>query len=215
MERAKFLAIFASNLDEFFMVRVAGLREQTFGGIAPQDVAAEGLDPIAQLHRISLRVRQLVAEQYDCWSRSIAPGLEREGIHFLKPKDLDENQVYNLDQYLMRGGRVVLCAGNFEADFSPGGLSVQSIETGLDDWLARIPQRGAHLGYQEQRDGVTVGLLRAPGLTDWTAFTCLNSLRDVEPTVNLLLEDHGMDRDEERDWYSHTPTMVSAESEAV
>ena len=43
LERLKFLAIFSSNLDEFFMVRVAGIREQVFGGVAAQDVPTEGL----------------------------------------------------------------------------------------------------------------------------------------------------------------------------
>lgn len=99
MERAKFLAIFASNLDEFFMVRVAGLREQTFGGIAAQDVAADGLEPIAQLHHISLRVRQLVAQQYDCWNNSVRPQLAKSGIRLLGPKDLTPQQNKSLDKF--------------------------------------------------------------------------------------------------------------------
>ena len=106
--------------------------------------------------------------------------------------------------------RAIQVSGPLGADLVKQGTTAR-----LDEWLSRIPQQGAHLGYREQRDGVTVGLLRAPGLTDWTAFTCLNSLRDVEPTVNLLLEDHGMDRDEGRGWDSYTPAPVSAESEAV
>lgn len=100
LERAKFLAIFASNLDEFFMVRVAGLREQTFGGIAPQDVAADGLEPIAQLHHISVRTRQLVAEQYACWNNSVLPQLKREGISLLPPDDtLSSQHNKSLDKF--------------------------------------------------------------------------------------------------------------------
>ena len=53
----------------------------------------------------------------------------------LKPKDLSEEAVYNLDQYLMRGGRIVLCAGNFDVNFGQGGLNLSPLETGLDDWL--------------------------------------------------------------------------------
>src|SRR5438034_8912901 len=52
LERVKFLAIFASNLDEFFMVRVAGLREQTFNEMLPQDPPADGLRPMARLQRM-------------------------------------------------------------------------------------------------------------------------------------------------------------------
>jgi hypothetical protein len=91
--------------------------------------------------------------------------------------------------------RAAQISGNLGAD-----LVEQGLEARLDEWLARIPRKGARLGYREQSDGVTVGLLKAPGLASWDQFTCLNSLRDVEPTVNLLLDDYGMDRDEGREW---------------
>jgi ABC-2 type transport system permease protein len=54
----------------------------------------------------------------------------------LKPKDLDELSIYNLDQYLMRGGRVVLCAGGYEARLDMQGLRISRVESGLEDWLA-------------------------------------------------------------------------------
>lgn len=61
----------------------------------------------------------------------------------LKPKNLTDAQVYALDQYLMRGGRVVVCAGNYEASFGSRGLDVTPLTTGLDDWLAH---QGIKLG---------------------------------------------------------------------
>jgi hypothetical protein len=63
---------------------------------------------------------------------------------------------------------------------------------------------GRILGYDDERDGVTVGLLRRPGLDPWDDFTCLNSLRDVEPTVGLIFHDGGLDED---------PTFVAPASE--
>ena len=53
----------------------------------------------------------------------------------LKPRDLDETAVYNLDQYLMRGGRVILCTGNYSADLT-SGLRLEPVDSGLGDWLA-------------------------------------------------------------------------------
>src|SRR5918993_5318358 len=64
LERVKFLSIFSSNLDEFFMVRVAGLREQAFGDGAPQDYSPDGLRAISQLQKIARRTQELVAAQY-------------------------------------------------------------------------------------------------------------------------------------------------------
>ena len=77
LERVKFLAIFASNLDEFFMVRVAGLREQAFGDMLPQDPPADGLKPLAQLQRIAQRTEQLVAQQYALLERVDRAGAGR------------------------------------------------------------------------------------------------------------------------------------------
>jgi hypothetical protein len=51
------------------------------------------------------------------------------------------------------------------------------------------PTSGRVLGYKDRKDGVTVGLLKTPTEEDWQPFTCLNSLRDVEPGVALILND--------------------------
>ncbi len=99
LERAKFLAIFASNLDEFFMVRVAGLREQAFDDMLPQDPPVDGLKPLAQLQRISRRTEQLVAQQYGCWNESIVPALADANICLHAVKDLDSASGKSLDKY--------------------------------------------------------------------------------------------------------------------
>lgn len=99
LERAKFLAIFASNLDEFFMVRVAGLREQAFNEMLPQDPPADGLAPLAQLQRIAQHTRQLVAQQYECWTQSIVPAFAAAGIRIHTVNDLDAKAGRPLDKY--------------------------------------------------------------------------------------------------------------------
>jgi polyphosphate kinase len=99
LERAKFLAIFASNLDEFFMVRVAGLREQAFSDMLPQDPPVDGLKPLAQLQRIARRAEQLVAQQYACWNQSVVPALAEAGIRIHAMKDLVGKDTKSLDKY--------------------------------------------------------------------------------------------------------------------
>jgi hypothetical protein len=65
----------------------------------------------------------------------------------------------------------------------------------VDLWQkqAQRTEGGRRLGYREKADGVTVNLLRKPGLERWEEFTCPNSLREVEPTVNLVLDDRNID----------------------
>ncbi len=65
----------------------------------------------------------------------------------------------------------------------------------IDEWLAEAQRMegGRRLGYEDRRDGVTVPLLKRPGLDPWDDFTCLNSLRDVEASVGLILDDGGLD----------------------
>src|SRR4051812_8500564 len=81
------------------MVRVAGLREQAFNEMLPQDPPADGLKPIAQLQRIARRTEQLVAQQYGVWNESILPALANAGIRIHTMKDLDAKGVKSLDKY--------------------------------------------------------------------------------------------------------------------
>src|SRR5580765_3973131 len=64
LERVKFLSIVSSNLDEFFEVRVAGLQQQLYAGLEPQDFAADGLAPATLLTRIAQQAHKMVDEQY-------------------------------------------------------------------------------------------------------------------------------------------------------
>lgn len=108
LERLKFLAIFSSNLDEFFMVRVAGLREQAFGGVAPQDMSADGLDALTQLQQIASRVRELVDKQYECWNRQVKPALDQQGVKLLSVDQLNKSQARDLNAFFRQRAFPVL-----------------------------------------------------------------------------------------------------------
>jgi polyphosphate kinase len=89
LERLKFLAIFSSNLDEFFMVRVGGIQQKVQAGI-PFGSGADRMPPRQQMERISGAVHALVASQYDCLAKDVLPALEKEGIHIRALKELTE-----------------------------------------------------------------------------------------------------------------------------
>ncbi len=88
LERLRFLAITASNLDEFFEVRVAGLRAQTDEGLDPQDPPPDGMTALTQLIEIANRVDQLVENQYQTWFEDLAPSLSSAGIVVVSPGEL-------------------------------------------------------------------------------------------------------------------------------
>ncbi|SEG88813.1 polyphosphate kinase [Actinacidiphila yanglinensis] len=86
LERANFLAIFASNLDEFFMVRVAGLKRRMATGVATR--SASGLQPRDVLDLILTRSRELMARHAACFQNDVGPQLADEGIHVIRWGDL-------------------------------------------------------------------------------------------------------------------------------
>ncbi len=95
LERLKFLAIFSGNLDEFFEVRVAGLQQQLYAGIEPQDYAADGLDPGRQLVEIDARVRALLAEHDRLLAEEVFPGLAANGVTRVQMPELtDAERLY-------------------------------------------------------------------------------------------------------------------------
>jgi len=98
LERVRFLAIFSSNLDEFFMVRVAELKRRLRAG----DQTAEepdGLTPAETMAAVAARVHALVDEQHRCFLEEIQPLLAAEGILLLRPKGISEEQQRFLEEY--------------------------------------------------------------------------------------------------------------------
>jgi polyphosphate kinase len=86
LERAKFLAIVSSNLDEFFQVRVAGLKEQVAAGVAT--AAPDGMTPTDQLRNIRVRTVDLVARTNEAYTTEVAPGLAAGDIRVIDSQDL-------------------------------------------------------------------------------------------------------------------------------
>ncbi|WP_287373611.1 polyphosphate kinase 1 [Prosthecochloris sp.] len=96
-ERVKFISIFSSNLDEFFMIRVAGLQDQYEAGI--QDRSVDGLTPQEQIEKIRERVIEQFRQRNDCFYNDICPKLNKNGIEFVEYKALDENKKKGLQRY--------------------------------------------------------------------------------------------------------------------
>ncbi len=90
LERANFLAIFASNLDEFFMVRVAGLKRRIATGVATR--SASGLQPREVLELIWTRSRELMARHAACYQQDVAPELAEEGVHLIRWHELTDKE---------------------------------------------------------------------------------------------------------------------------
>lgn len=97
-ERLKFLSITASNLDEFFMVRVASLRDMVHANYTKPDIA--GLKPEEQLEKISVKTHELVAVQYSTYNRSLLPALRLQGLYIIEDhEDLTKEQGKFIDRY--------------------------------------------------------------------------------------------------------------------
>jgi polyphosphate kinase len=97
LERLKFLSIFSTNLDEFFMVRVAGLQEQLETN--PESLSPDGLTAETQLKLISERLRPLLKLQTDCLLHELLPGLQKFGVRLVAPHDLAAGERENLERF--------------------------------------------------------------------------------------------------------------------
>jgi polyphosphate kinase len=98
LERFRFLSIVSSNLDEFFMVRVAGLKRALRSGAGPDP---SGLSPREQLEEVSRRVHAMTERQYACLGEEVFPGLARGGLSLLRPPAYTGVQRDYLESFFM------------------------------------------------------------------------------------------------------------------
>ena len=97
-DRLKFLSITSSNLDEFFMIRVASLKDMVQVKYNKKDIS--GMTPAEQLAAINERTHLFVKDQYDIFNRSLIPALEKEGVHVLSHyENLSDKQSKYVDRY--------------------------------------------------------------------------------------------------------------------
>lgn len=100
-ERIKFLSITASNLDEFFMIRIASLMDMVHAGYRKEDIA--GMTPEEQLAEIVPEAKAFMAEQYKTLNRALLPQLEKAGLKLIEHhEDLSEKQAEFVDEYFSR-----------------------------------------------------------------------------------------------------------------
>src|SRR3954454_922204 len=142
LERLKFLAIFASNLDEFYMVRVGGLQQKVQAGIA-RGSGADRMPPREQLERIRQSVRPLVDYQYRCLMSDVLPALEAEDIVIRTEKDLTDADRKHLREVFLREIFPVLTP----LAIDPGHPFPHLLNKSLN--LAVLLRRLPHLGHPE------------------------------------------------------------------
>src|ERR1700674_1702456 len=94
LERVRFLAIFSQNLDDFFQVRVAGLKEQVLAAVAV--ASPDGMSPLEQLRSIRTRVEGMVDRQMGIYNREIVPALADAGIALVRAADVTKRELSQL-----------------------------------------------------------------------------------------------------------------------
>ncbi|NUM81571.1 polyphosphate kinase 1 [bacterium] len=106
LERLKFLSIFSSNLDEFFMVRVAGVRRQIDASVMTK--GPEGLLPREVMDAMSKKIHELTSVQHDYFFDALLPQLNKEGIFILKPDQLTDEQLIFAHEYYKQSVESIL-----------------------------------------------------------------------------------------------------------
>ncbi|MEO8003565.1 MAG: polyphosphate kinase 1 [Betaproteobacteria bacterium] len=100
LERLRFLCIVSNNLDEFFEIRVAGLKAQI--ELGADFTGPDGASPATVFREVSVRTHELVARQYQLWNEELLPQLAREGIRFLRRRDWNDAQKAWIKAYFLK-----------------------------------------------------------------------------------------------------------------
>ncbi|MFO7171165.1 MAG: polyphosphate kinase 1, partial [Chloroflexota bacterium] len=137
LEQVKFLSIFSTNLDEFFMIRVAGLKQQVAAGV--QGASPDGMTPAEQLAAIRRAVLPLMERQRDIWLNDILPRLHSSGIHILDYPELTPEQHEAMRAYFEREVFPVLTPLAFDPSHPFPHISNLSLNLAV---VIRDPEQG-------------------------------------------------------------------------
>ena len=100
LEKIKFISIFLTNLDEFYMIRISGLKEQIAANIIEPSI--EGYTPREQIQKIEKTIQPMLKEVLDLWTESIVPELKENGISILEYNDLDDSEKKIVTDYFQK-----------------------------------------------------------------------------------------------------------------
>ncbi len=129
LERLKFLAIFSTNLDEFFMIRVSGLKEQIAENVS--ELSPDGLSAAEQLFEIRNKLRPILMEQMFCLQEDILPKLNEQNIQILQYESLTEKEQIHLNNYFLKNVFPILTPQAVDASHPFPYISNLSLNLGL------------------------------------------------------------------------------------
>ncbi|HEY3967756.1 MAG TPA: polyphosphate kinase 1 [Planctomycetaceae bacterium] len=167
LERLKFLSIFSSNLDEFMMVRVSGVRSQMQGMADPEDRLPEQLSIHEQYQQIQARTHALVSRQYACLKDQVLPKLAESGISLVVPAELSDPQKTFVEEYFQQTVFPVLTPMAIDPSHPTPHLRSRGLYiAAIIDQKAYRPGAPKKLLAVVQLPTVLPRLIRLPGETD-------------------------------------------------
>ncbi len=129
LERLKFLSIFSTNLDEFFMIRVSGLKEQIAEGVSK--LSPDGMNAEDQVHAIRHMLRPMLMEQMMCLREDVLPQLEEEGIRIHRYGEVSKQDKKKLDKYFLKNVLPILTPQAVDESHPFPYISNLSVNLGL------------------------------------------------------------------------------------
>ena len=185
LERMKFLSITSSNLDEFFMVRVASLKDMVHANYKKKDIA--GMTPSEQLSAISAATKDLVETQYNTHNRSLISLLNKEGIYIIgKHEELTKEQAAFVDKYFLENVYPVLTP--MAVDASRPFPLIRNKTLNIAALLTNKKAKDETVFATVQVPGVLSRLIQIPGKESCTTFILLEQI--IERNIDKLFSNY-------------------------
>lgn len=185
LERLKFISITSSNLDEFFMVRVASLQDMVHANYKKRDIA--GMTAAEQLAAINQATRELVNTQYNTYTRSLIPLLNKEGIYVIDAyEDLTKEQEAFVDRYFMENVYPVLTP--MAVDASRPFPLIRNKTLNIAALLSSKQSGGETVFATVQVPSVLPRLVQIPGEEGTTTFILLEQI--IERNIGVLFSNY-------------------------